>query len=338
MTDTKSWKVYMHVSKIDGKAYCGITCKSLRTRFGTNGSGYVHCTRFYEAIQRDGWDSFEHMLIMPDGSKEEAESLEQAIIKCCHLTDYERGYNTYDGSVDGIPISESARTHLHMFFGLQKFFSSQAIIVYDNSGRHINTFESGADCAKHFKCKAHCIFDHAVKNGSCLKNGCYVRRADEYNGIEQLPADELIAYRSHISTRRMINQYSLDGKYIRTYNSVTEAGNLSGVSRNSISHNLIKCKGGKAGGYQWRYHNGSTDDIEPYVKGKSAPHVTRHSPVCKIDPATNQVVKEYFSIELAATDNNVSTSAIKQALKGKIKTCRGCKWIYKNQLVMPGEG
>lgn len=58
-----NYKIYMHKNKINGKVYIGQTSKSLDERCGKNGSGYIGCIRFYNAIQKYGWDNFEHEII-----------------------------------------------------------------------------------------------------------------------------------------------------------------------------------------------------------------------------------------------------------------------------------
>ena len=57
------YKIYMHKNKINGKVYIGQTCTSLEERFGKNGIRYKGSTYFYNAIQKYGWDNFEHIIL-----------------------------------------------------------------------------------------------------------------------------------------------------------------------------------------------------------------------------------------------------------------------------------
>lgn len=50
-----------------------------------------------------------------------------------------------------------------------------------------------------------------------------------------------------------IDQYDKDGKYIKTYQSIAEAGRTSGVKKNNILH-VLRGKNQTAGGYCWQYH------------------------------------------------------------------------------------
>lgn len=61
------WKplncLYVHINKLNNKKYFGITCKRPKERWA-NGRGYnqTQCA-FYNAIQKYGWDGFEHKVI-----------------------------------------------------------------------------------------------------------------------------------------------------------------------------------------------------------------------------------------------------------------------------------
>lgn len=61
----KKWFVYMHVNKINSKVYVGITSKKPEERW-QKGQGYNSQKYFYRAIQKYGWDSFEHIILQVD--------------------------------------------------------------------------------------------------------------------------------------------------------------------------------------------------------------------------------------------------------------------------------
>lgn len=52
---------------------------------------------------------------------------------------------------------------------------------------------------------------------------------------------------------KKIDQYDKDGKFIKTYQSIAEAGRLSGVKRSNIVH-VLRGKNQTAGGFTWEYH------------------------------------------------------------------------------------
>ncbi len=54
------------------------------------------------------------------------------------------------------------------------------------------------------------------------------------------------------SVGRKVAQYSLDNKFIAEYNSISEAGRKSGVTKSNIQH-VLSGKNSTAGGFIWRY-------------------------------------------------------------------------------------
>ena len=61
--DTRTWTIYMHKNKINGKVYIGQTKQSLNERFGCDGHRYDSCPIFFNAINKYGWDNFEHIVL-----------------------------------------------------------------------------------------------------------------------------------------------------------------------------------------------------------------------------------------------------------------------------------
>ena len=91
------WTVYIHTNKENGKVYIGITGQPVERRWRYDGSGYKKCLLFYRAIQKYGWDSFEHKILHEVKTKEEAETLEQKLIKEYKSNNVEFGYNIANG-------------------------------------------------------------------------------------------------------------------------------------------------------------------------------------------------------------------------------------------------
>lgn len=89
--------VYEHVNKINGKRYIGITSKAVQRRWRPDGSGYKNNPYFWHAIQKYGWDSFEHRILHQGLSEDEACRIEKALIAQYHSNDLVNGYNIADG-------------------------------------------------------------------------------------------------------------------------------------------------------------------------------------------------------------------------------------------------
>lgn len=98
---SKDYCVYVHTNKINGKKYVGQTCQAPERRWGKNGSGYTECPHFWNAIQKYGWDSFEHEIVKDGMSHEEACAFEIDLIAKLNTNNPDFGYNVSKGG-DGI--------------------------------------------------------------------------------------------------------------------------------------------------------------------------------------------------------------------------------------------
>ena len=67
----KKYCVYVHTNKANGKMYVGITSMLPEKRWA-NGHGYRSNVLFYRAIQKYGWESFEHSVLFDGLTREEA--------------------------------------------------------------------------------------------------------------------------------------------------------------------------------------------------------------------------------------------------------------------------
>lgn len=88
--------VYQHKNKINGKIYIGITMQKPEQRW-RYGEGYKTSPHFYAAIQKYGWDNFEHNILFQNLTKEEACKKEQELIAKFNSINREFGYNSTSG-------------------------------------------------------------------------------------------------------------------------------------------------------------------------------------------------------------------------------------------------
>ena len=91
------YTVYQHKNKINGKIYIGITSKDPEKRWGHNGCNYKSSPHFYSAIQKYGWNNFEHNILFTKLTKEQACLKEQELIKYFNSMDRRFGYNSTSG-------------------------------------------------------------------------------------------------------------------------------------------------------------------------------------------------------------------------------------------------
>ena len=114
--DERKWCVYCHTNKTNGKKYFGITSKPVEQRW-KKGNGYdkTH-TYFYKAIQKYGWDGFNHEIIAEHLTEQEAKEKEIELIlfyktNCRRYNNPTYGYNCTDGGdgTSGHVVTEETR-------------------------------------------------------------------------------------------------------------------------------------------------------------------------------------------------------------------------------------
>lgn len=92
-------KIYKYVSKTTGLVYIGQTKVSLSKR-ANGGRGYAGSPRFYNAIQKYGWDDFVPEILKDGLSEDEANYWEKYYIALYDATNPEKGYNLHSGGSD----------------------------------------------------------------------------------------------------------------------------------------------------------------------------------------------------------------------------------------------
>lgn len=94
--EDKMWNVYMHISP-SGKRYIGITSQIPKRRWKKDGTGYIHNPHFWNAIQKYGWDNFQHIIVLENETYERACAAEMYLIKHYRTKNPKYGYNMTDG-------------------------------------------------------------------------------------------------------------------------------------------------------------------------------------------------------------------------------------------------
>lgn len=101
--EDRRYCIYSHTNLINGKKYIGQTkYRDDPQRRWHYGYGYQGCEVFNKAIQKYGWDNFEHEILLDGLTREEANLYEESYIKLYHTCVMDEncwGYNlTYGGN------------------------------------------------------------------------------------------------------------------------------------------------------------------------------------------------------------------------------------------------
>ena len=106
----KNGIVYCHRNKTNNKIYVGQTTQDKDRRW-KNGQGYKNCPLFYKAIEKYGWENFEHIILEENLGIAELDAKEKFYIQKYKSNIPEYGYNLTNGGkgASGYKISEQTR-------------------------------------------------------------------------------------------------------------------------------------------------------------------------------------------------------------------------------------
>lgn len=328
-TKQRMWHIYVHVSKIDGKKYVGMTCSNPTDRWRP--SGYYYCPLFWKAIESYGFDSFAHIVLLSVPSKEAANSLEQCFIRFWNTQNPEYGYNIASGGEAKWELSELSAKKRHDSTSGANSNKARAVALFDLSGKRIATFDTITECAEYLGTKRKSF---RFNNHGTVMNHL-VRYADEVDGINQLPHEELTYPHAQYKEMKKVNQYDLDGHYVTTFPSIKSAA--SSIGKTTLR--LYKALTGSvktAHGYQWRYADSVDDnsDITPFVsmQGKG-----KRTPVDMIDIETGEIIRTFDSIAAAchAIDTKGAKTTFYEWMHGN-KHHDNIMYGYRWELHAPG--
>jgi len=140
-----------------------------------------------------------------------------------------------------------------------------------------------------------------------------------------------------------VNQYSLNGEFIQTWNSITEAShnvklkNISGIRQVCLGQRF------KAGGFRWCYENSILFDFIFKPKGnkgisKSTIEKAKEANQIKVHQYSliGELIKTWNSITEAGLELNLkSYSGITEVCRNKKFMCGGFRWTYINEKLKP---
>lgn len=217
--------VYQHKNKINGKVYIGITSQKPEQRWGSQGCNYKSSPHFYSAIQKYGWDNFEHNILFTELTKEQACLKEQELIKEYNSMNREFGYNSTSGG-DIFTMNEEIKQKI-----------SQAMMENQNNLGHPCSEEkkkkiSNAQKGREFTEK------HKQKLSEAAKNR-HVPCSEEKK--------QILKEKSH---KKPVYCEELD----KIFESVQECGRQLGIPATNISK-LCNGRGKTLKGYHLRYYN-----------------------------------------------------------------------------------
>ena len=229
--------VYKHTSP-SGKCYIGITRQDPLLRWDS-GWGYCEQPKFFNAIKKYGWDSFEHEILERELTQQEAQQKEKA-----YITQYDSFLNGYNVTLGG---EGAYGTHS------KKVRCIDTGIIYDSIQSASDSAGINRRCI-HQCCTGIIKQTHGLRfefvNASDLKHNKPHRRIAPLTGANAA------------STR--VCQYSYDRELLETYSSLTNASAATGLSLDAIS---ACCNGSNmsCGGFLWTFDGEDLPPEDNYV-------------------------------------------------------------------------
>ena len=220
------YTVYQHKNKLNNKIYIGITSQKPEERWGVNGKNYKSSPHFYAAIQKYGWDNFEHNILYTNLTKEEACKKEQELILYFNSMDRQYGYNSTSGGESFVMNDETK----------QKI--SQALMGNKNGLGHPCSEEKARQISEAQKGRTF-TEEHKQKLSEAAKQ-------------RHVPCSEekKIILSKNYPHKRKVYCEELD----TVYDSVQECGRQLGIPATNISK-LCNGRGKTLKGYHLRYYN-----------------------------------------------------------------------------------
>lgn len=307
----KEYTVYKHIFP-NGKIYIGITCNAIEIRWGKNGYGYK--TQFVgKAIKKYGWDNIQHIIVRSSLSEEEAKIVEKKLIKRYKTTDLQFGYNRTaggDSQRHGYKLSnkeKQKRSNCKYCESLKK-----DIDCYDLEGNFIKTFHGYKEAYEETGVPKSNIIQSAQQKIGRAKE--YMFRFHKEDCETKIKPYEQPVY----SEGKEVNQYSLDGIYIKTFKNQLEAERQTDVSCSGISACCLgKCK--TYGGYIWLFNEGNTNNISPR-KNKIAPKTIVQRTL------EGEKIAVFSSMKEASRQTEISYDVIRHYIDGTRKSGGGFLW------------
>jgi len=268
--------IYCHTAP-NGKRYIGQTCQKPEVRW-SRGNGYRDQGHFRRAIEKYGWDNFNHEILCVVHYKRVADLFEQHYIAKYDTFKSEHGYNLTKGGggtvgrkmseeerkqlgdrMRGREVSEETRRRLSEV--LKEGYRTGCISPPVQSEETLmrmsveRTGDGNPMYGKHHTQDA--IAKIVARHKGAKRSEETKRRISESR------------FRSNKIKRRKVDQFDLEGNFIATYPSIKDAAQSVGDFESSIG-SCCRGKARRSKQYRWRYHEDKEFAYEAIREGRLA--------------------------------------------------------------------
>ena len=321
------YTIYAHINKVNGKMYIGQTKQQDLTRRWTGGHGYEGCPRFYRAIKKYGWDSFDHEIWKTGLTKEEADAYEKVYISFFESNNPQKGYNIGTGGHHSGVLSVAGRKRIVERFSGANSPIARPVVVFTCDGHREAEFDTVHSASLHYNVSIGSISSRCSSKQGTLSNRLFFFKED-VGDIQSLPVDLICSPHDMRKKFKPVAQYDLDGHFISHFSSLKEASAITGVPSSQISA-VISSRRKQAGSFQWRTYCGCDSDIPPYIqKGGVFKISSINCNICKIDPLSDEPIAVYRELEEIPVGCPDDLLEILSCLCHRTESAIGFKWEY----------
>ena len=298
--------VYITINLCNGKLYIGVHKTNPDVFDGYIGNGIYRQSQakkdfaFHRAVKKYGYNNFKRITIKSfpntEQGKKDAYALEAQLVNEESL----KSKFLYNQTIGG-----SGSPDISLY---------KRVYMFDLKGNYLRSFKCSREAALF-------IDSSNVENiRQAIKNNCEGKTSSSFGYVWSYKKEFI----NPKSNKKPIAQYTLSGKFIQTYESITEAETL--LELTSIQQAIAK--GYQCGGYQWKFYKNNSEDIAPltnvFTKNNNIPinMFKKDGTLIKTFSSINECIKEF---------PNLQASQINRVLKNIIKSHKGFVFTYKDK-------
>ena len=314
--EPQNYKVYVHVNKINGKKYFGITKNRVEERWEKNGSGYKKNSHIRSAFNKYGWDNFQHFVVIDGLTYNEAIGYEEDFIRIFNTTDNKKGYNRDKGGKDYL-VRIQTRKRMEKAGLIKPVIHLDTRVEYADSS--IASYYTGY--------KAESIRRTCNSRKFLLFNSHWMFKED-YNKLTNYEIEEILKMKpkSYMHDNRKVvcletlEVFENAEQAQKKYNKTTESC-IRACCKHTNSDRIT------AGGVHWlylsEYNTLSKQEVQEILNQKAGRKVSKA--VIKLE-----TLEEYSSIEEASTKTGLSSKTIRYSCTGsRITNPKNGHWMFK---------
>ena len=206
---------------------------------------------------------------------------------------------------------------------------SKPVSQYSLKGEYLQSYPSINEAARSIhdkKASTSGICEACLNNHSNTTAYGYIWKYTD----DSTPIEELVKRATNVIHHkdRAVNQYTLDGEYVKTFLTIKDAADSCGIKSVSAITNVCNGRAKTSGGYIWKY--AEIDKINKITKNAKAlekEKVVRGQPVAQYDLQGN-LIKVFINRQEAAKAVNGKPKGISNVCCGDKTTYKGYVWKF----------